>query len=483
MFRISTLFTLAMFLAANTVYAKDLYVNAATGNDSTSYANNSIATPWRSLGRAVWGSTSIAAPNTSEAARAGDTVIVAAGTYGTSATTNSRFTPIYNPANSGNSSAPITFRADGDVYLTASAGAQPIIGTYQKSHIIWDGFILNEVNIPTTADTGPLVVWNSDNVTIQNAHIIGRVVNWGDNHNGMRIEYAHDIVIRNNQIEGFHDSDNGMNATCLMTYDTYHLLLEHNECSDSTTGFFIKGFHGTVPQQDVVMRFNYIHNTGNAIQFGIVGGNNPDGSQASMSYVYQNLITDASLGGIVFIGYNNTTPARITVANNTLNRIGTASNTEAGGILFRPDYLGYRELVFRNNLITNGAAGVNSWNVAFNSNPSATTFSHNNYYGNGASAYIAYRNYNLSGWQSTYTKDTTGTTTLDPQYLSSTDYRLASTSPVRNSGLDILDLNGNGSTSDSVAIGAYVTGDEVMGITSGTLVAAPNPPTNLQVLP
>ncbi len=33
---------------------------------------------------------------------------------------------------------------------------------------------------------------------------------------------------------------------------------------------------------------------------------------------------------------------------------------------------------------------------------------------------------------------------------------------MRSGGVDILDLNGNGSTSDGVALGAYVAGNEVI---------------------
>ena len=73
MFRISTLFGVAMFLAVSTAQAKDLYVNGTSGNDGVSYATNSASTPWRSLGRAVWGNASISSPSSSEAARAGDT--------------------------------------------------------------------------------------------------------------------------------------------------------------------------------------------------------------------------------------------------------------------------------------------------------------------------------------------------------------------------------------------------------------------------
>lgn len=467
--------------AAN-LQAKDLYVNATTGNDSVSYANNSAATPWRTLGRAVWGNSSRSAQNGSEAARGGDVVLVAAGTYSTSATTNSRYIPIYNPVNSGSANAPIVIRGQGDVYLRATAGAQPIVGTQGKSYVEWDGFILDETYIPTTADTGPLTVWDSHHVTIKNMRITGVDRNWGDNHVGIRIEQANNITIANNRISGFNDA--GMNSACVMTYDVWHSTFEHNECWDSETGIFIKGDHpgDNNPQHDVVIRYNYLHNLPVAIQFGGVGSTTTSNIPPLTSYVYQNLMVDVSFGGVVFIGYDNVTPAKVTVSNNTFHRVGQTTSNETGAILLRPGYTGYRELVFRNNLVTNGSAGVTSWDSAFNANTSATTFSHNNYYGNSSPAYIGYRSYSLSSWRSTFGKDTTGTTELNPLYLGASDFRLASSSPIRNSGLDILDLNGNGSTTDSVAVGAYVTGNEIMGPVAGLSTAAPNPPTNVEVV-
>jgi len=476
----SVLFAVAIGIIAFNVQAKELYVNASTGNDSISYANNNAATPWRTLGRAVWGSTSRTSPNGAEAARAGDIVSIAAGTYSTNAVTNRRYDPIYNPVNSGSAGASIIFRAVGDVYLTASAGAQPILGAYQKSYIVWDGFILNEANIPTTADTGPVTVWHSQHVTIQNARIIGRVVNWGDNHVGIRVEVASNITLANNVISGFTEGF-GMNEACIMTYDTAHSVFEHNECFNATTGIFIKGDHAddSVPQNGITLRNNYIHNVSNAIQFGGIGS----AANLSMSYVYRNLIVDATFGGVVFIGYDSVSPAKVIVANNTFHRVGLSGGNEGAAILLRPGYSGYRDLTFRNNLVTDSSAGVAAWDTAFNANTSATTFLHNNYYSNTTTAYIAYRAYSLSGWQNTFNKDTVGTSQLDPQYISSTDFRLASGSPLRTMGIDILDLNGNGSTSDTIPIGAYVTGNEVIGPTStANISVAPSPPTDIEII-
>lgn len=476
----SVLLSIAIASIAFNVHAKQLYIDAVTGNDAVSYSDNSASRPWRSLGRAVWGGTTLAATNSNEAARAGDEVIVAAGTYSTNQATNQRYIPIYNPVNSGSASSPIVFRANGIVHLTATAGAQPIIGTYNKNHIVWDGFTINEATVPTRADTGPLVVWNSNNVTVQNMRIIGVARNWQDNHVGIRMEYAHDVTIRNNRIEGFNDS--GMNSGCMQTYDAYNLVIEHNECSNSHAGVFIKGVHGSMPQANIVIRYNYLHDVSEAILLGGIGAT-PGGTVGEMSYVYQNLVVDASMSGVSLVGYDNATPSRVVIANNTFHRTGTSGIfvRETGGILLRRGYAGYNELYYRNNLITSSTCAIASPD-GFPA-PGATTFSHNLYFGNTAIAAVQYQSLSLSSWQGTYSKDIVGTAVLDPLYRGSSDFRLADNSPARNRGLDILDLNRNGSISDAITVGAYITGNEVMGPTTLPLAVPPSPPTGLEVVP
>jgi len=63
--------------------AKDLYVNNSGSpacSDSTSYAANDSAHPWCTIGRAAWGSLDPNGHNAAEAAQAGDTIRIAAGT-------------------------------------------------------------------------------------------------------------------------------------------------------------------------------------------------------------------------------------------------------------------------------------------------------------------------------------------------------------------------------------------------------------------
>src|SRR5690606_15483338 len=98
--RLHFLAALSMVLTVSLADAKVLYVDRNTGNDATTYEANSATSPWATIGRATWGSTNRSSPNASQAARAGDTVIVRAGTYST-AGTDVRYDPAYNPANSG----------------------------------------------------------------------------------------------------------------------------------------------------------------------------------------------------------------------------------------------------------------------------------------------------------------------------------------------------------------------------------------------
>ncbi len=78
---ISFFLLLGFFGFTQSSFAKELYVNGATGSDVTTYASNDAAHPWATLGRALWGNANKSTPNSGQAAQAGDIVLVSAGTY------------------------------------------------------------------------------------------------------------------------------------------------------------------------------------------------------------------------------------------------------------------------------------------------------------------------------------------------------------------------------------------------------------------
>src|SRR4030043_174602 len=139
-----------------TAFTKTLYVNGSTGSDATTYANNNINNPWLTIGRAAWGNATRPSsvddnspPTSSEAAQAGDTVMVASGTYYTTQGSSSPANwdeVVYNSANEGTYSNPIVFYADGQVILQTelSNGGQPVFGSRLRDYVEWNGFTAYE---------------------------------------------------------------------------------------------------------------------------------------------------------------------------------------------------------------------------------------------------------------------------------------------------------------------------------------------------
>jgi hypothetical protein len=436
--------------------AKTLYVDP-NGNDSVTYTNNSITSPWRTIGRATWGSTSRTSPNSSEAAKAGDTVIVNAGTYVTSGTGN-RFDPSYNPVNSGVAGNPITFVSNGVVNLQLNSSAGPVIGTNGKNYIVWDGFTINETSALSVPDTGPVVVIGSQGVVIKNMKLYGITAAWDDNHNGVRVEQSNGTIVQGNFMTGFGSaSGRGQNDATIMLYDSNDTLIQNNELSNSGLGVFIKGQHPGFTQRRNIIRYNLIY--GMAAQGITIGPAARDGM------TYQNIIRDCTsdTAGIKIYDFGSTEgtePINEIVTNNTIDNC-------AYGIQFMGSGQNVRVV---NNIITNSRASIWSWT---DSNPAGLTFERNNYFNFSNFAELSDGNKTLSTWRTSFSKDLSSVTS-DPLYVNRTskDFHLQPSSPIRSLAQDIIDLNQNGSITDVIPAGAYITGNEIIGV-GGTNTATP----------
>ena len=445
--------------------AKELYVDVNRGSDSVSYEDNSVNSPWATVGRAAWGSTTRNSPNSSEAAQAGDTVNVAPGVYATTQGTGERYDPIYNPVNNGRPGSPITFLAEGVVTLQSDTNTigEPIIGTYQRDYIVWDGFHINEIDVDTKADTGPVVVWGSENVAIQNLTVEGKTVNWGDNHNAIRVEFSTDSLIRNNRLSGNRGGANNYNGSAIMLYNSGRIVIEHNEIWNAQGGIFIKG--GPADNYEITVRYNLLHDLSVGITHGVVSSS----GHSFGARTYQNILYSNG-SAIIFIGYTGSSPANIVVANNTL----FGNNY---GIFLKPSTAGYNDIVLCNNIVSTANFGIQGEDI---SDVSSTDFSHNIYSDVNTHARVSYTSLSFASWRSNYSQDEIGSTQADPlfQNASALDFRLSSGSPAFGAGTDVLNLGSDGSGS-SVNLGAYVSGNEIIGVTTEPLVLAkvPAPPT------
>ncbi len=439
--------------AARPASAKPLYVSP-TGSDQVSYADNGPGSPWATVGRAAWGSADMAAPNPAEAAQAGDEVIVSAGTYATTQATDERYLPIYNPVNDGQPGMPITFRADGLVVLespTAGEG-EPVIGTYMRSHIVWDGFFIDEANVNTAPDTGPVVVWASDNVVIQNLEVAGIAADWVDNHNAIRIEAASQVTIRSNRLHGVTiQAGPHQNNSAIMLYGSSDVVIENNEIYDSGGGVFVKGSAGGMENVNVTLRYNFIHSTP-AIGIGFLSTHG--------GLAHQNVIVSSG-SAFKLTGFPNT-PHDIDIVNNTIVGAGY------GALFHNNDVTEYANVRFHNNVV---ASSLTSAQAQDSGALGDVDYQHNCYWQNTYVAQVGGADLDLATWQASHGQDDEAPASIqaDPAFVdaASGDYHLGAASPCRTVGLDSLDLDGDGDTADVIPAGAYVTGDEVIGPTGG----------------
>lgn len=468
--------------------AKNLYVNGATGNDAVLYDANSEATPWRTIGRAAWGSTNREARNGSQAARAGDVVLVAAGTYAT-AGTNSRNAVAYHAENSGTAGNPVIFRAVGLVQLTLSSGIGSVIGSSGKNYITWDGFTLHEASAPSAPDTGPATIFDCTGCVLQNLDINGNgdANNRADNHNGIRIERSNGVLIRNNRIQNVYSGTgiNVNNGSAIMVYGSGAVTFEHNEIFNCGSGIFLKGGPNTNIDYFTI-RYNLLYNIGDAARGGsaIIMHAGAATTADRPTRIYQNIVRDSREAAIRIWRFSDTditnTPMHGKIVNNTFYNMPK-------GLWVDNQPLPNAGFVFKNNIVSNTSEG----GIAFNGVPndkSRFDSENNLFWAYGSMALTTNATHTLSNWKSTFGQDNAApaSVNVDPRFVNvgGRDLRLAADSAARVLGRDVFDLNGNGSTTDLVPSGAYVTGNEVIGRTTALpSPGMPTAPANLRIIP
>jgi hypothetical protein len=455
--------------------AKTLYVDAATGNDATTYADNAVGAKWATLGRALWGSTNRAAPVSAQAATAGDTVLVSAGTY-TEPDTGDQYLIAFQPVNTGTSEgARIIIQAVGTVNLTTSGTAGGgVMGSIGKHYITWDGFSIDESTYPMLAqgELAPIMVAGASYVTIKNCTVIGTNQLGADmNHAAIFFHTTEYGYVYNNDLSGTTATQSSENCSAIYTYASNHMIIEHNNIHAAQGGIFIKGYNN----DDIKIRFNKIYNLTSraAIRFASSSGSNTN------IWAYQNVIYhSAGSMGVGISTYTNIGEG-CKIVNNTIYDVFS-------GLYYMGET---SQALWYNNIVhtaSDSAVGTKSYTTY----PTVHAYEHNVYYN------VAYQ-WRLDGggttgdwtdWTTTWAHDGVspdGISGTDPLFADVTnhDFRLCTAlntpvagcsgaSPAIALGVDILDLDGDASTTDNIPAGAYVLGTETIGI-QGADVTAP----------
>jgi len=476
MIRKAILFAALFTLAPFSVGAKSLYVNNSgtpVCSDSTSYANNSPSSPWCTLGRAMWGSTNRAAPVPAQAVTAGDTVLVTAGTY-SAPDTGTRFGVVFNPVNTGTSEgARIVIKAVGVVELrsTGTSGG-PLIGANGKNYVTWDGFYINEANSPQLSGERAMCMFSAANYgLVQNCTLVGLGSDAADA-NTSAIFFNGSIGSRayNNTI--YNIKATGTNVAAIYTYGATSCIMEHNNIYNSDAALFIKGNVGVTTNTGNVFRFN---KAWNLAKFGVrIGGTGGDANANNL--IYQNVFYGSPAARILFTSYSSYTGN--VFANNTIYNAKSAyiyGSTYSSGTVR-----------YYNNIIHTVATSVAYTEDYTDTYPTDYDFQHNSYYGTPAGNWwvekdgAAFATWNTWIGAEPWNQDnispasTNGTNPLFAN-IAENDFRLctasgvphascSTASPALTLGIDILDLDRDGLTNDTIPAGAYITGTETIGL-------------------
>lgn len=487
----------------------------ATANGSINYVagNEAGSTCWQTIGRALWGNASRSSPNTANAVDAGETVYVFGGSYDSAVTLGiDEFEGLYRAVNTGTLGNYIRVVCVGDCVLSAPDLGGPIIGigdtaSTVNDYIEWYADIsqghswqiascslasgscaagtVRMINLGQ--DTSPVTCQGQEAPRFEGFIITSPNDPAGDNYSGIRIQGCDGARIRNNHVSGFRVSTGNTwnsHASCFVTYVTQNATYENNYCEDSGGGFSFKDQPTiNLPNSGNIVRYNRVHNVGDA--FAII--NPSENALDDRSYFYQNVVT-SFVRGVQITGARNDW-----IFNNTFydawsfGEIGITTH----GLTLVPES--------NPGTVDDGAFGVRMWNniihtadfmlynEATTGDQDAIDTEHNvyfgartNFYGSEAEAAIA----SLAAWQSAHpTLDAdnspAGTISVSSDPLladpANGDFRLCTAagvphascsgaSPAINRGVDLHDLDGDASTTDAINAGAYVTGNETIGL-------------------
>ena len=366
--------------------------------------------PWKTINHAA------------EVLHAGDVVLVKEGIY-IPEDSGHHYVPCIDVKHSGTQFLPIIIKAypGHTVIINHPSGATAAwtIGS-SKDWVIIDGFQGDF----TAGFIGSSVEDPVAHGVVQNCNITRTIGN------AIRFERAEKCMARNNIIKTNGDSTN--TGSAYISYDTWDCILENNFVRDSHVGIRDKD-----DGKRTVIRNNIISNCYHAILL-----NNQD--QAEDIQVYKNLILNCRYG--IVMQYN---ALRTLIYNNVFYKCsGYAIGQHATNSLFK----------IWNNIFSN-------CNKAFGFPESElSSFLYSNYNNFHNYTRISDDCTTLECWRFLSNFDR-NSINYDPLFVNpeANDFHLTPTSPCLNAGIDRQDYDNDGNTTEPINMGAYITGNEIIG--------------------
>jgi len=296
---------------------------------------------------------------------AGDIVLFMDGTYDAPTSPTYRDL-VWNPAHSGTSGNPITFKAlnrhqaiiKGTGSLSDSgAYAQPVIGAIGRNYITWDGFYLYARNSSDTANI--FVTARIDGSTgcsvINNTFQAGPHSSGGATNNaGVFFQGANYLTIENNTFFGFIETSDNLNNGAMIGYPSNYITIKNNTIYNCTQGVFLKD-----QVSYVTIENNFIHNC----YYGVAAYNSNGGSSTDVT-IHNNVFTIFRRAAI---STSNSAPVNNQViSNNTIYR-GSDPNYDYGDMELKNTGISssaypkiYNNIVYREwaSLATDGSANM-----------------------------------------------------------------------------------------------------------------------------
>ena len=437
---------------AVTAHSANYYIDGA--NPSAANSNpGTQAAPWKTL-YAI----------DRRAFAPGDIINVANGTY--SVTTGGSWeAPAINIGSSGTQASPIVIRAINrhGAILDAGRGNAPL-GSRDRDWITISGFVIRNTGPKGIAVFGTSSSNRVTGVVVEDCKISDVYLTTanpaGDNAEGIRVQYADRVVLRNNDISQVNNrATNTHNASGTKSYWASNLIVENNYIHDiSGAAIYDKG--GGVNN---TYRYNLLARTWDSFYMSAFADVPPRGIR-----FHNNIVRD--VGNL---------PALQEIAYDSYVYSNTFVNYSFGGIL--PSWVSTSSAQIYNNIFVRRQAfsdGRMADIFTGDATPTELTkVNYNVYPASSAAKFVVNYNgdkriFSLASWRSTYGFDASSVA-ADATFvdLAGGNLKLPSGSALKG----MARVNGVAS-GGSIDPGAYSTGSEVIGIRSGSSTSTPTVP-------